>query len=45
MHKNNFMEMNQLKEECKNLENKCLLLDYVKSQQLNELLEKIDCVI
>lgn len=38
----NFNEMVKLEEECKNLENKCLLLDYVKSEQVNELLDKIE---
>jgi len=40
--KSNFAEMTKLDEECKNLENKCLLLDYVKSEQVNELLDKIE---
>lgn len=40
--KNNFKEIMKLEEECKNLENKCLLLDYVKSEQINEILEKIE---
>jgi hypothetical protein len=40
--KSNFKEMEKLEEECKNLENKCLLLDYVKSEQINEALEQIE---
>jgi len=40
--KNDYMEFVKLKEECKNLENKCLLLDNVKSEQINEILEKIE---
>lgn len=34
-------EINKLKEECLNLENKCILIDYVKSEQLFEISEKI----
>ena len=40
--KQNYKEMLKLEEECCNLENKCLLLDYVKSEQINESLEKIE---
>lgn len=40
--KSNFTEMIKLEEDCKNLENKCLLPDYVKSEQINEILEKIE---
>jgi hypothetical protein len=34
-------EINKLTEECMNLDKKCLLIDYVKSEQLFEISEKI----
>ncbi len=38
---NNVNEINQLSEECNNLEKKCILIDYVKSEQLYEISDKI----
>jgi hypothetical protein len=34
-------EINKLKEECDDLEHKCIFIDYVKSEQLFEISEKI----
>lgn len=36
-----YKEIIKLKEECLSLENKCILIDYVKSEQLFEVSEKI----
>jgi len=40
--KNNFKEILKLEEDCRNAENKCLLLDYIKCEQINEILNQIE---